>query len=227
MKILAIETSTPSGSVALAEDTLILWECTLNSSQTHSETLIMNIHHGLKAADIKKEEIECIAVTKGPGSFTGLRIGMTTAKILAFSLNIPIVSVSSLLAYAYNFSYMKVPLCPMLDARKNEVYAAIYEYGEGNFTTHLHDGAYTLGQVLKSCPDKSLLFGNGAELYKELILSYDKTLEIIPSNLAVPRASSVAILGYWKFMTGEHEDTKSLTPNYCRKSEAEILYKNK
>jgi len=227
MKVLAIETSSPWGSIAISEDTKILCEYNLNSGQTHSETLLENIDHCLKSLKLDKENIDCIAVSNGPGSFTGLRIGMTTAKALAYCFKIPLVSISSLLSFAYNFSYMKRPICPMLDARKKEVYAAIYEYGEDKFTTHLHDGAYTPGKVLKHCTENTVIFGQGAELYKDLIMSYDRNLIIVPTTHAHPRASSTAILGYWKLMTGDSEDIKNLTPNYCRKSEAEIHYKGK
>ena len=227
MKILAIETSTLSGSVAMTEDTNILWEHTINTGQTHSETLIINIDHGLNVVNIKKEDIDCIAVSKGPGSFTGLRIGITTAKTLAFSLDIPIVAISSLLAYAYNFRYIKRPLCPILDARKKEVYSAIYEFMGENVKTHLTDGAYAPEDVLDSCPDGTILFGSGVHKYTELIRSYDRYIEVIPLNLTVPRATSVAILGFKKFSANELEDVKNLIPNYCRKSEAEIHFGKK
>jgi len=227
MKILAIETSTPTGSVAMTDGDNILWECTINTAQTHSETLLGNIEHGLRTSNIKKDEIVCIAISRGPGSFTGLRIGMTTAKTLAYSLRIPIVAVSSLLAYAYNFSFMKEPLCPMLDARKKEVYSGIYRFQADGVRTLLPDGAYGPEEVLRLCPEGTIVFGTGAELYRNIILSYNRKFNVLPLNLASPRASTIALLGYKKFTANEFEDVKTLAPNYCRKSEAEITSRTK
>jgi tRNA threonylcarbamoyladenosine biosynthesis protein TsaB len=224
LKILAIETSTPEGSVAVSEDTKILSEIFIATDRTHSENLIMSIDQALKEAGVELSKIDCIAISRGPGSFTSLRISMTMAKTLAFTLDKPIVAVSSLLAFAnaYSTATPEKILCPMLDARKKEVYSAVYRFYRDNLQNIVSESAYKPEDILRLCPDGALVFGRGAELYKDIIESSGKNLEIIPQ--AKPHASSVARLGYSHFLAGKLCDVKSLVPNYCRKSEVEILF---
>ena len=122
MKILAIETSTMLGGVAIADDSAgLIAEVRLNVKSTHSERLMMEIDHVLKQSFLKMSDIDVFAIAVGPGSFTGLRIGLSTVKGLSYATGKPIVSVPTLEAFAWNFPYCRYPVCTLLDARKKEV----------------------------------------------------------------------------------------------------------
>ena len=134
MKILAIDTSTMLGGIAIMDDLTLIAETRLNVKSTHSERLMTEIEHCLKQSSLKISDIDVFAVAIGPGSFTGLRIGLSAVKGLSYATGKPIVSVPTLDALALNFPYSRYPVCTMLDARKKEVYAALFKWEDDNKT---------------------------------------------------------------------------------------------
>ena len=134
MKILAIETSTMLGGIAIADDSAgLIAEVRLNVKSTHSERLMTEINHVLQQSGLTVDDIDIFGVAIGPGSFTGLRIGLSTAKGFSYATGKPIVSVPTLEAFAWNFPYCRHPVCIMLDARKGEVYAALFQWAGHGF----------------------------------------------------------------------------------------------
>lgn len=133
MKLLAIESSAIVASIAIAEDDRLICEYTSNHKKTHSQTLMPMIEEVSKLIDLDLKELDAIAIANGPGSFTGLRIGVATAKGLAHALDIPIIPVKTLDALAFNIGFTDKLICPMMDARRNQVYTALYTYENNTF----------------------------------------------------------------------------------------------
>jgi len=166
MKVLGIETSTGSGSVAVLEGDKVLGEFFLNLGPTHSEKLLPMLDWLLKEVGVEKNEIEGIAVSKGPGSFTALRVGISTAKGLAFSLGIPVVGVSSLEVLARNLLYTPLYIYSLIDAKKKEVYAALFRYSDTNLNRITDDILISPDDICEMISERTIFIGNGALLYK-------------------------------------------------------------
>jgi len=239
MLILALETSTLTSSVALVEAPLredasfrgekVLAEYTLNLPGTHSERLMPAIDRLLQEASLSVNEIQGIALALGPGSFTGLRIGVSTAKGLAYALRVPVAGVPTLDALAQNFRFASSSICPVLDARKKEVYAALFRGdGEGNLRKISEDWVLPPEKLCSRISEKTIFLGNGVEVYEE---TFKKKLGphalFAPPELSLPRAAHVARLSLAKFKNGLTLDVFSFTPIYIRRSEAEIHYEAK
>jgi tRNA threonylcarbamoyladenosine biosynthesis protein TsaB len=239
MLILALETSTLTGSVALVDAVLpagesgpktrVIGEILLNLQSTHSERLMPSIHHLLEDASLKIGEIQGIALGLGPGSFTGLRIAVSTVKGLAYALRIPAVGVSTLEALAYNVPFASSSICPVLDARKKEVYAALFRPNDaGRIDRASEDWVISPEELCRRITAKTLFLGNGAEVYEEILQSrVGPRASFAPPELSLPRALNVARLSLPKFQMGETLDLFSFTPIYIRRSEAEIHYEAK
>ncbi|MBU4310439.1 tRNA (adenosine(37)-N6)-threonylcarbamoyltransferase complex dimerization subunit type 1 TsaB [bacterium] len=203
MTILGIETSTMTGSIALMDEERLIAEYTLNLRETHSSRLMPAIDRILKDASLTIKDLNGIAVSLGPGSFTGLRIGIATAKGLAQGLDIPIVGIPTLDGLAFNLSHCKDLICPILDARKGEVYCALYKNGK-RLTKYM---ACELGELLKkvkskvrSPKSKVVFLGDGIEICGELIKKrLGKKAIFISKSRRLPNASSIAELGLKKF----------------------------
>lgn len=223
MKILAIDTSTKSGSIALSEDDKILGETYLNINITHSETLLFSLQHLLGQCGISMDDIDLFALTIGPGSFTGVRIGVSTVKGFALASGKPVVGISTLEAMAWNFPYAYVPVVPFLDARRGEVYSASFAWHKGALKRLHDDRTEAPEEVLNSIKGEAILVGDGVEKYKELVNEKlgSRALKA-PSSHASIRASIIALLAYDKYLAGEVLDLNSFIPIYLRKSEAEI-----
>lgn len=226
MKVLALDTSCMMGSVALIEDDVVIAEQLLNVKVTHSERLIPSIESILKTAECKLEDVDGFAVTIGPGSFTGLRIGLAAAKGLAFSMNKPLLGISSLKALAYNLFGAARPIVSVLDARRGEYYIAVNKFEDGDLITILEDTVMPpekLIDYISSLKEDSFLFvGDGIYGLKELIKEKLKSRAFIPPpSMIHPRASNVAWLGLCRLASGESDDLAALKPNYIRKSDAE------
>jgi len=172
MFILAIDTTTPSGSVAILDGTRLVAEIAVESISTHSSRLLASINLLLGALHLGIKDIEGFAVAPGPGSFTGIRIGLSTVKSFAFASGKPVAPVSSLQALAWKLRNSQSRLvCPMLDAKKGEIYAALYEVAGGRMKERIAQGAYSPDDFLARLPaHRNILFiGNGAELYRPKI----------------------------------------------------------
>ncbi|HAM51608.1 MAG TPA: tRNA (adenosine(37)-N6)-threonylcarbamoyltransferase complex dimerization subunit type 1 TsaB [Nitrospiraceae bacterium] len=225
MRILAIETSTMLGGVAIMDESEgLLAELRLNIKSTHSERLLTGINLLLQQAGMKIQDIDVLGVASGPGSFTGLRIGLSTIKGFSFATGKPIVSVPTLEAFAWNFSCSKHPICIMLDARKKEVYAAVFRWRKKGFDNVIDATAIDPVTLLRSLADEPVIFaGEGALLYRDTIIEMiGENAIFAPPHKAVPSPSNVAYLGLGKAKDREFSEPLNLVPSYFRKSEAEI-----
>jgi tRNA threonylcarbamoyl adenosine modification protein YeaZ len=236
MLILAIETSTLAGSVALMEAPLhenglfsgemILGEYTLNLAATHSARLMPSIDRLLQEASISITNVQGIALALGPGSFTGLRIGVSSVKGLAYALRVPVVGVPTLDVLAQNVRFASSLICPVLDARKKEVYAALFRgNGEGQVDKISEDWVLAPEDLCSRITAKTIFLGNGIEVYGEFLKKRlgPRALFALP-ELFLPRAVNVARLSLPKFKKGLTLDIFSFVPTYLRRSEAEIQY---
>jgi tRNA threonylcarbamoyladenosine biosynthesis protein TsaB len=224
MKILAIETSTKLGGVSIMdEEEGLIAEIRLNVEATHSERLMTLIDQALKRSSLDIGGIDLFAISIGPGSFTGLRIGLSTVKGLAFATEKPVVEVPTLEAFAWNFPFSPYPVCTMLDARKKEVYAAVFIWKNGHFERVLGEVSIKPLELLETLRGPVILTGEGVTLYRDMITDVlgDDAL-YPPPQYMIPSPSNVAYLGLRKARSGEISDPKSLIPLYIRKSEAEI-----
>jgi len=229
MKILGIDTSTSCGSVGLVDDEEIISEYLLDTPVTHSERLLGSIALVLKEARLEIGDLGGWAISLGPGSFTGLRIGVSTVKGLAFATQKPVAGVSTLDVLASQISPTPYNICPIIDARKQEVYTAFYRYEEGNLLRR--QSAYqAIGpeDLVKSIKERVIFIGNGVKTYGEYLRDSLKSLAIFPPfSTHFPRGSVVAKLGFELLRRGEYLDLSSFTPIYIRPSEAEIKWKEK
>jgi tRNA threonylcarbamoyladenosine biosynthesis protein TsaB len=229
MKILSIETSTMLGGVAIVDGQGgLIAETRLNVKTTHSERLMTVIDHTLKQSEMGLDDIDVFAVAIGPGSFTGLRIGLSTAKGLSYATGKPIVTVPTLEAFAYNFPFCPCPVCLMLDARKGEVYAAVFRWKEGAFQRMSEEASLRAEALLQGLEGPVLFAGEGATLYRPVILEImkDRALFASPEKM-VPSPANVAVLGLARAAGGDFTDAPSAVPFYIRKSEAEVKWSEK
>ena len=226
MLILALDTSTSSGSIALVRDGRTLALSTTPKVGTHSKWLMPSISALMDDAGAELAEVDCIAIINGPGSFTGLRIGVSIVKGLAWALSKPVVSVSSLKALAYNLSGSGSLVCPVIDARKDEVYAALYRFGPDGPESLVPDMALApelLVERLAGFDGPIEFCGNALNTYKELFARV-KGASFAAEELWTVDASNVALIAS---MDGAPDpsaliDPSALTPLYHRKSEAEL-----
>ena len=224
MKILAMDTSSDVASVAVTEDGRLLGEYTMNNKKkTHSQKLMVMIDALLKDIEVDISEIDLFAVSHGPGSFTGLRIGVATAKGLAHACQKPIIGISTLEALAYNLPFCEHIIVPVMDAGKNRVYAASYIWDEG-FRTLGEPEAMTIEECVESCGDllETVFVGDGAAVHMDYIKEKlgDKAF-FAPANSFEQRASSVACAAYEKYKNGEISSYTEVNPVYLKKSQAE------
>lgn len=222
MRVLAVDTTTPDGSVAVVEDSRILAELAVRTSSTHSARLLSSIDFLLEALSLDIRVLDGYAVSPGPGSFTGIRIGLSTVKALAFASGKPAAAVSSLAALAFRLADGGERwVAPVLDAKKGEVYASLIDVGPPEKTI-VPEGALAPAEFLRRIgPRRTVLFGGGgAELYRPLI---EDTLG--PRALFSARppfiASEVGILGVRLLGRDLGVTAESLEPLYYRSSQAE------
>jgi len=239
MLILAIEASTPTASIALVEAPLnepgamggerILGETALHTVETHSARLMPSLDRLLQETSLSIRQVQGIALALGPGSFTGLRIAVSTVKGLAYSLKVPVVGVPTLDALAQNVRFASLQVCPVLDARKKEVYAALFQgNGEGDLKKITEDWVLSPQELCSRVEEKTIFLGNGVEAYGELFQENLGPLALLaPRELCLPRAVNVARLSLSRFKEGQTLDVFSFTPIYIRRSEAEIRYEAK
>ncbi|GBE40471.1 tRNA threonylcarbamoyladenosine biosynthesis protein TsaB [bacterium BMS3Bbin09] len=229
MKILALETATIAGSVAIVDDNKgLIGEVRVDVKVAHSERLMPSVEWLLNASDLSINDIDAFGVSIGPGSFTGLRIGLSTAKGLAFSTGKPLVPVKTLDAFARTLVYCSYTICPMLDARKNEVYAGLYRWEDDLCKKIVPETAISPDELLNKIKGSgTILFtGDGTIKYRELIKKIiGKDAVFAPSYRMSPAASSVAEIAFEIIEQNELPDPVSIIPFYIRKSEAEVLWK--
>jgi len=222
--ILAIETATPHGSVALVEGGVVAAETVLPPGRQGSETLITAVSGLLDARGVGPSGISCVAVSAGPGSFTGLRVGMAAAKGYCFGWKLPMALVPTLEALASRFPGEKRVICPVLDARKKEVYAALFRR-EGDALARLTpDLAIPPGDLVGRLPEGEVVFcGDGLRSYGPMFLErVGERAAFIDGPAGLPSAGAVGILGERIFLGGAAGDPRSAVPAYIRPSEAEF-----
>jgi tRNA threonylcarbamoyladenosine biosynthesis protein TsaB len=222
MYILSVDTSTSSCSVAIIKDLSLVAELTLLSGETHSKHLMRMVQDVLSVSGLDIADLNGYAVVRGPGSFTGLRIGISLVKGLAAATGKPVVGVSSLEVLAFSFQSYPFLICSMLDARRDEVYYAGYFHENGAARTMIEKGVGTPESVLSQINTPCLFVGQGAVVYKNLIREKLGEQAIFPSpDRHMIRAEAVAYLGYDRLKKGEKGNLKQLAPLYIRKSDAE------
>ncbi len=224
MKLLAVDTSTVSCSVALLDETRLLCEMTYGAGKTHSRHLMSMIDCVFKRCDAAPGDIDGIAVTKGPGTFTGLRIGLSTVKGLAIAAGIPVVGVSSLAALAYPMRNTNRNVVTMIDARRGEVYHDRFDVKGLAIDPSLDSDPKVAApeEVAEMLPEDALLIGSGAILYRALFLKKCPSVEFGEPMQHVIRAASVGLLSMSRFRRKSFDPVYALTPQYIRKSDAQI-----
>jgi len=229
MKILGIESAALVASVAILDEDIIIAEYTTNFKKTHSETLLPMLDEIIKMTGIDCSELSAIAVSGGPGSFTGLRIGAACAKGLGLALDLPLIHVPTLDAMALNIYSSDAIIVPIMDARRNQVYTGIYK-NDCNLEIIKDSMAVAIDELFEILKDldnkkeikKIIFLGDGVPVFREYI---DKNLEIAhdfaPANLNRQRASNIAMLGLKMFKEGKSLLSDDMRPEYLRKSQAE------
>lgn len=221
--ILTIDTSTTAGSVALCRGERLLAEIVVDSLANHSDQLLLQVQELLSLQQCELAEVDAFAVIDGPGSFTGLRVGVAAAKGLARACNRPLYGISTLEALAGALPYATLPVCTLLDARKKEVYAATFSTSDGFPCLFDEPRAITPQRLLEMMTGPALFIGSGAVLYRDLIIErFGVLAAFAPWPLHTPRASCAASVALQLFRSGLEGDPERLLPRYVRPSEAEI-----
>ena len=224
MLILAFETSAKAGSVALMEDGVLLGESYQNTGLTHSQTLMVMAEDVLKSSGKTPGDVQAVAVAAGPGSFTGVRIGVAAAKGLAWGGDIPCYGVSTLEAMALTLGAYDGYVLPVMDARRSQVYNALFCAKAGKLTRLTEDRAISLEDLaaeIKSLEKPIFLVGDGSTLCYNTLSEAVPQLVLPPEHRMHQRASGVALAAMEKIAAGDPGDAAALTPNYLRLSQAE------
>ena len=234
MITLAVDSSSKVATVALMQDHRLLGEITLNDKREHSVILMSIINDLLKDNNMTIADIDGYVVSKGPGSFTGLRIGMATVKGLSFGSGKPYVSISSLDALALSVSNFDGLICPIMDALRNSVYTSLYKSTTNSEGTseleRLMD--YTdldvndLVELIKSKNEKVIFIGDGLDKYKDFLRENCPNCYFPPAHLNIVRASSLGEIGTKLLLNGQYDDPNS-TPFYLKKPQAEREYEQR
>ena len=240
MKILAIDTSGPNCSVSILENNSVLGDFTIHNGITHSQNLVPMIEQVQRFTNLDLNDIDIFACSIGPGSFTGLRIGLATIKGFAISLQKKVIGVPTLLSLAYNVSQFNGTICALLDARNNNVYAGLYRKQDDHkinlIGDYISDSIDTLIQAIKQQDSAIpiLFVGDGVEVYKEKLineltspLENHYTLSFAPAHQNGQYALSVARAANDMASCNEFSDYHSLTPLYLKKSQAERMLETK
>ena len=224
MLILAFETTAKAGSVALLEDGKLLAESYQNTGLTHSQTLMVMAEDMLKAAGKTMADVSAVAVAEGPGSFTGVRIGVAAAKGLAWGGELPCYGVSTLESMALTLGAYQGYVCPVMDARRSQVYNALFYVNHGALERKTEDRAIALADLaeeLKTLEGPIFLVGDGSVLTFNTLKDTIPGLVLAPEHRMHQRASGVALAAAEKIAAGMPGDGAALTPNYLRLSQAE------
>ncbi len=224
MNILAVDTSGIVASVAIANENKILGEINLNYKQNHSVTIMPIIDNLLKMLEMDLEDINYFAFSKGPGSFTGLRIGAATVKAMAHTLNKKIIPISTLEVMAYNIIDSGRFIVPIIDAKAERVFAGIYKNENGILEPILEEQATTIKELLSYILDNDIepiFLGDGSIAYKNIIKQHFKDENFAPISLNMQKASSVASLAFLYEKQQKYVDYNNVEIEYLRKAQAE------
>lgn len=223
MKVLAVDTSSVVATCAVLDEEKVLGEYSLNQDMSHSESLVPMIKEMLDSLNLQVSDIDLYGVSLGPGSFTGLRIGIATVKSFAHVFDKPIIGVSTLESLAFNLPYNGI-IVPMIDARRDRVYTGIYQWDKGSLTNIMEPCTMEIKDLLDTLQDYEdiIINGNGVYLHKDKILAKLKdkvTFSPIGSNDC--RASSIGQIAIMKYNEGKKDNYYTLVPDYLRESQAQ------
>lgn len=224
MKILAVDTSATAASVAVAEENKLIGEFSINTALTHSQTLIPMVDELLKNTGLSVNDIDAVAVNAGPGSFTGVRIGVAAVMGIAFPKNLTCVSVSTLESMAYNMLGNDCIVCSVMDARCSQVYNALFRVKGCTVTRMTDDRALSLTDLkneLQNINEKVVLVGDGAVLCSKFLGEELENIMLAPFNNRIQTASSVAYAAFEKINNGETVKADELMPVYLRLPQAQ------
>lgn len=230
MKILAIDTSATAASVALCDENKLIGEFFINTKLTHSRTLMPMVENLLSNTNMQTSDITAIAVNCGPGSFTGVRIGVAAAKGLAFADDLPCIEVSTLESLAYNMQSAKGIICSVMDARCSQVYNALFKCNGAKPERICDDRALSITELcdeLKGFNERIILVGDGAELCYNAMKELLQNVVLAPTSVRFQRASSTAEIALKKFNNNELLSPAQLMPVYLRLPQAERELKKK
>lgn len=225
MKILGLDTATLCGSIGIIDDDKVVAEYALHREETLSARLLPAIQTLLAEARLDLHEIDGIAVSLGPGSFTGLRVGLSAVKGLALATQKPAAGIPTLDALAYNLPFTPYQICPLLDARKGQIYTALYKNRAGGFLEQVTPyQVLSPAALIEAIPHEETVFlGDGVKVCQELITQRLAAKALFaPLHLGFLRGTTVAELGLKRLGRGESDDISSLVPIYVRPSDAEL-----
>jgi len=230
MIVLSIDSATESASCAVINDGKLLGDINFNYKKQHSVILMEMIDQLLKNVSLTISDIDGFVVSKGPGSFTGLRIGIATVKGLSHGTGKPFVGVSSLDGLAYNMAFTSGIICPIMDALRGNVYTALYKFN-GTILERISDYmAISMDELIAMIKKENMqatFIGDAVHMYKEKLLSDLPMVQFAPTHLNLARAASLGELGFSSLALGLQEDINTFAPVYLRKSQAEREYEKK
>lgn len=225
MKLLALDSSGLVASVAVLEDDSLLAEYTVNYKKTHSQTLLPMLDTVAQMIELDLNDLDAIAIAAGPGSFTGLRIGSATAKGLGLALNKPLIAVPTVDALAYNLFDTDKLICPIMDARRAQVYTGIYRFEDHKLIPLENQMAISvkeLAEKLNTVGQEVIFLGDGVSVYRQLL---DELLTVphtyAPAHVNKQRSAAVGALGALYYKEGKFVNAAAHQPEYLRKSQAE------
>ena len=225
MKIAALESSGMVASAAIAEDDHLIAEFTIDYKKTHSQTLLLMLESVFAMAGLSVRDMDAIAVSKGPGSFTGLRIGSATAKGLCLALDIPLIEVPTLDALAFNLCASDGIVCPIMDARRSQVYTCAYHMENFRPVSLIEPGAFPIDALidkLNTFGEKVTFLGDGVPVYQAICAEKLRAKAFFaPAHVSRQKASSVALLGLMLAHEGKMISADRHSPDYFRLSQAE------
>lgn len=225
MIVLGIDTSTPLGSTAVLDNGRLVYEYIDNTKASYSKRLLIMIDNALKGAVINMKRIEGYALAIGPGSFTGLRIGLSICKGFFAATGKPIIGVDTLDALANTLLYPSNLICPILDARKGEVYSALYKYKDNELNKLVDNMVIDPKRLCSMIKEPTIFWGDGIEIYRELLLERLGDMAIFTSETkGYSNAASIAEIGLKILERGDVPNAMTLKPKYIRRSEAEIKW---
>ncbi|WP_123053319.1 tRNA (adenosine(37)-N6)-threonylcarbamoyltransferase complex dimerization subunit type 1 TsaB [Clostridium sp. JN-1] len=230
MKILSLDSATESATCAIMSEDKLLGEITFNYKKQHSVILMPMIDTLLKNLNLGIDSIDGFVVSKGPGSFTGLRIGISTIKGLSHGTGKPFISVSSLDALAYNMAYTDGIICPIMDALRGNVYTALYTFSNNNLkklSDYMLISVENLISLVNKHKTQVCFIGDGIYKYKDILLQNIPKAIFSPNHLNVVKASSLGEIGLKLLKSGLSDDLYNFCPLYIRKSQAEREYEKK
>lgn len=225
MRILALDSSGLVASVAILEDDNLIAEYTVNYKKTHSQTLLPMLDEIVQMTDTDLSTIDAIAIAKGPGSFTGLRIGSATVKGLGLALDKPIVGIPTVEGLAMNLYDTDAVICPLMDARRNQVYTGIYKFQEGTLQVVRDQLPLGIGEIIEALnllEQKVVFLGDGVPVYKDII---EQKMEVpysfAPAHVNKQRAAAIGVRAFEYYKQGIYSSAADFEPDYLRLSQAE------